>query len=90
MTASTLPLLAMPPSPRLFALVLDDTDDSYPDYVACCHPSSPVVWWGLHLDGEALLARHVPDGGIDTAHHLNPRHALNSWQRLYPLKLVWL
>ena len=74
---------------RQFALVLDEDNDQYADFVECCQPSDPVVWWGTETAERALLhrtrrrpARH--------RHALNAAAALERWERVYPVKLVWL
>jgi hypothetical protein len=82
--------LAMPPVPRQFALVLDVDDERYGEFVDCCRPAGPVVWWGCQLDGHAMLYRIGEDGRFDTGHHADAEDALALWRRMYPLKLVWL
>ena len=86
----TTAVLAMPAAPRQFALVLDEDNDQYADFVECCQPSDPVVWWGPETTERALLHRTRGDGRLDTATHLNAAAALERWERVYPVKLVWL
>lgn len=86
----TTPVLAMPATPRQFALVLDEEDEAYADFVEWRRPADPVIWWGAELDGEVLLYRACDDGRLDTARHASPDAALSRWERVYPVKLVWL
>lgn len=90
MTVPVSPALAMPPAPRQFALVLDEADPEYAECVAQVGFTDPIVWWGVHTGDDVLLYRFRPDGKLDTAHHADPERALDVWDRLYPIKLVWL
>lgn len=80
---------AMPPAPRQFALVYDEDDDQYAEFIECCHPTDPVLWWGFAVDDEAILYRRH-GRHVETAHHTSPESALALWVRSYPVKLVWL
>ncbi|MGA8115711.1 MAG: hypothetical protein WCA46_18785 [Actinocatenispora sp.] len=82
--------LGMPAVPRQFALVLDEDDPTYDEYVQCFQPADRLMWWGVALDDGAVLIRRYDDGRLDTAHHRNADAALYRWSRLYPLKLEWL
>ena len=85
----TITALAMPAAPRQFAIVLDEDDDQYAEYLDCCRPTDPVLWWGCAVDGRALLYR-LAEGRLDTSRHTSPESALAMWERIYPVKLVWL
>ncbi len=80
----------MPAVPRQFALVLDEDDPDYGEYVAACQPDSRVVWWGCMVDGRALLYRFGEDGTLDTARSQDAELAEERWSQLYPVKLTWL
>lgn len=82
--------LAMPPTPRQFALVLDPDDARYDDFVTGCRPDTAVLWWGCEVDGRALLYRGGNDGRLNTARHACAEAALDRWSQLYPLRLSWL
>ena len=82
--------LAMPATPRQFALVLDESAEEYAECVAACGITDPVVWWGCEVHGRALVYRVGEDGRLDIGRHRSPQTALDLWERVYPLKLVWL
>ena len=86
----TTTVLAMPAAPRQFALVLDEDNDQYAEFVDCFQPADPVVWWGTETVERALLYRMRDGGWLDTATHVDAEAALERWERVYPLKLVWL
>lgn len=90
MTVSCATALAMPAPPRQFALVLDGDDADYDEFVSAARPDSPVLWWGCEVDGSALLYRPGGSGRLDTARHASADAALDRWNQLYPLKLLWL
>lgn len=82
--------LGMPVVPRLFALVLDEDDPTYDDYVTTFRPADRVLWWGNQLPDHAVLFRTHDDGRLDTAHHTDADSAEARWSSVYPLKLEWL
>ncbi len=90
MTAPTAPKLAMPAAPKLFALVLDEEDPDYAEFVAACQPTDRVVWWGTEFDGQAVLYRITPDGKLDTARSRDAALAEDRFNQVYPVKLEWL
>jgi hypothetical protein len=82
--------LPMPPAPKQFALVLDPEDPEYAEYVAACQPPHAVVWWGCQLDGRTLLYQLDEAGRPHIARFNTVRRAVDLWERVYPVKLVWL
>lgn len=83
-------LLPVPPSPRQFALVLDENDLDYEDFVQCVRPTSRVLWWGTALDDAVLLYTFGEQGGLSTAHCASVASAIRMISRIGPCKLVWL
>ncbi len=81
--------LAMPATPRQFALVLDADDPSYDEFVHCDPPTDPVLWWGTELAERAALFQVDADGRLHTAHFRDADSALARWSRLCPVKLTW-
>ncbi|MGA8112325.1 MAG: hypothetical protein WCA46_01545 [Actinocatenispora sp.] len=90
MPTSQVTPLVMPAVPRQFALVLDENDPDYEEYVRYRQPTNRLVWWGMAFTDNALLFRPYEDGRLDTARHSDVEAALDRWRRLYPLKVEWL
>ncbi len=90
MTTETVTRLGMPAAPRPFALVLDEDDPDYAEFVTCCQPADRLLWWGAAFADRAVLYRFDGEGKLDTARHRDADAALTRWNHLYPLKLEWL
>jgi hypothetical protein len=84
------PPLPMPARPKQFALVLDPEDAEYAEYVRDCKPSDPVVWWGCDISGRILLYQIDKGGRPHIARYNSVRRAVDLWERVCPIKLVWL